>query len=225
MPRSSRQLQVDVVEFPPYSLRERVKAMIVSHTPQEALRALKQGQPVVFPTDTLYGLGVSVEHAPDHDVLYQLKDRDKRKPIAWLVGGVEDLGRYGKIVPDFAFALARTFWPGPLTLIVKASDLVPEAFRSAEGTIGMRMPDNRLALDLIAELGCPIATTSANLSGQKPTKSFDEISPDLLSRVGAAVSDDEVKSGIASTIVDCTTGHPVLKRVGAITVGDIQSQA
>ena len=201
--------------------------MHMSQTPQtslEALAALKHGRPVVFPTDTLFGLGVSVLHAPSPESLFAIKHRDPSKPIAWLVGSVEDLAKYGKVVPDFAFALARTFWPGPLTIIVKASDKVPEAFRSGEGTIGLRMPANPTAHNLITQLGCPIATTSANLSGQKSTIAFDEIDPSIFAAAGASISDDEEKSGIASTIVDCSSGdHPVLMREGAITISDIRA--
>lgn len=200
--------------------------MSQTHTPQEALRALKRGEPVIFPTDTLFGLGVSVKHAESPEVLYTIKRRENRKPIAWLVGSVDDLGRYGKIVPDFAFALARTFWPGPLTIIVKASDEVPAAFRSAEGTIGLRMPASPTAHALVESLGCPLATTSANMSGQKNPVSFDAIPAELLEQVSVALNDDEEKSGIASTIVDCSSGdHPVLKREGAITIADIKAQA
>lgn len=184
---------------------------------------MKNGQPIVFPTDTLFGLGVSVLHAPSPEILYTIKHREKRKPIAWLVGGIEDLQRYGKVVPSFAFALARTFWPGPLTIIVKASNEVPEAFRSEEGTIGLRMPANATAHALIKELGCPIATTSANISGQKNTIAFNEIDPSIFAAVGAAVSDDEPKSGVASTIVNCVSDHPVMVREGAITIADIRA--
>ena len=106
---------------------------------------------------------------------------------------------------------------------MKASEEVPVAFRSAEGTIGMRMPKNEHALQMIEELGCPVATTSANISGQKATKSFAEIAPELLEQVGFAFNDDDVKSGIASTIVDCTGEHPVMVREGAITISDIQA--
>ena len=193
------------------------------NTSHETLYALKKGEPVIFPTDTLFGMGVSIEHAADPERLFELKQREHRKPIAWLVGSVDDLTKYGKVVPELALALARTFWPGPLTIIVKASDAVPAAFRSSEGTIGMRMPKNQVAQQLISELGCPIATTSANISGQKAPKSFDAIDPELLKQVACAMDDEEVKSGIASTIVDCTTGHPVMKRVGAITIEDIKA--
>ena len=102
----------------PIIMKALMKMSNGAHTHEEALEALKNGQPIVFPTDTLFGLGVSVLHAPSPDILYAIKHREKKKPIAWLVGGIEDLERYGKMVPDFAFALARTFWPGPLTIIV-----------------------------------------------------------------------------------------------------------
>lgn len=208
----------------PIIMKALMKMTNGAHTHEEALEALKNGQPIVFPTDTLFGLGVSVLHAPSPDILYAIKHREKKKPIAWLVGGIEDLERYGKMVPDFAFALARTFWPGPLTIIVKASDEVPAAFCSEEGTIGLRMPANETARALIGELGCPLATTSANISGQKNTIAFDEIDPAIFAAVGAALSDEEPKSGIASTIVNCVLGdHPVLVREGAITVADIRA--
>lgn len=189
----------------------------------QALEALKKGEPIIFPTDTLYGLGVSVGHAQSPEILYELKKRSQKKPVAWLVGDKEDLTKYGKVVPEFALTLARTFWPGPLTIIVKASNLVPEAFRSSEGTIGMRMPNNVHALEMMEKLGCPIATTSANISGQKPTKAFADITPELLEKVEVAFNDDETKSGIASTIVDCTGEHPVMVREGAIAISDIQA--
>lgn len=196
------------------------------HIPQSALVALHRGEPIIFPTDTLYGLGVSVRDAQSPEILYTLKQREKRKPVAWLVSGVDDLMTYGKVVPELAKALARTFWPGPLTIIVPASDAVPLAFRSPEGTIGMRMPRNDEAIALIRELGCPIATTSANLSGKKPPRSCEQIDPELSKQVKVVLCDndaDNPKSGIASTIVDCTTGHPVVKRVGAITIEDIKA--
>lgn len=199
--------------------------MIQTHsTSQEALRALKRGEPVVFPTDTLFGLGVSVEHAETPDVLYQIKQREKRKPIAWLVAGVDDLERYGKLIPPYALTLARTFWPGPLTIIVRANEKVPAAFRSEQNTIGMRMPANATARALIEELGCPIATTSANISGAQNALSFKDLDNVVLEQVSAALCDDEPKSGTASTIVDCSAGdHPVLLREGAITIADIRA--
>lgn len=190
-----------------------------------ALSALKAGEPVVFPTDTLYGLGVSIRDAGDPSVLFGLKQRPSGKPVAWLVSGVDDLAQYGLDVPDFVFALARTFWPGPLTIIVKASAAVPEPFRSSLGTIGLRCPKGETALRLIRELGSPIATTSANLSGKRPPKRADELDPALCEQVAAVLVDPDEKSGIASTIIDCSQGHPVLVREGSISIEDIQARS
>ena len=99
----------------------------LSSSKREAVAALKRGEAVIFPTETVYGLGVSVEAAASPEALYDLKERDRGKPVSWLVGGADDLDRYGAHVPDLARRLARAYWPGPLTLIVEASDAVPAA--------------------------------------------------------------------------------------------------
>lgn len=190
-----------------------------------ALEALREGKPVVFPTDTLYGLGVSVRDAKSPEILYEIKNRPQRKPVAWLVSGVDDLRRYGSCVPEYVFALARIFWPGPLTIVVQASDEVPEAFRSDQDTIGLRCPAGDTALELIAELGCPIATTSANLSGHKPPMSADQLDPKLTDQVAVVLCDQGEKSGVASTIVDCSQGHPVLLREGSISIEEIRARS
>ncbi len=192
---------------------------------EAAAAALKRGKPVVFPTDTVYGVGVAVGAAESPQLLYDLKQREERKPIAWLVGEVSDLSRYGRAVPELAFALARTFWPGPLTLVVKASDAVPAAFRSAEGTIGLRMPANETALALVRAAGGPVATTSANPSGVRAPRSFEALDERILAGVAACVRDDAEKSGVASTVLDCTADHPVVVRQGAITIAQIQALA
>lgn len=192
---------------------------------KEAVAALRRGNPAIFPTETVYGLGVAVGYAQSPDAVFDLKRRDRAKPVAWLVADPADLFAYGKVVPEFARVLADTFWPGPLTLIVKASDRVPESFRSAEGTIGLRMPSNDTALALIREVGCPIAASSANRTGFPAAKCFDDLDPELLSAVSAAVRDDIEKSGVASSVIDCTHEHPVMKRVGAITATDIHALA
>lgn len=192
---------------------------------ESAAAALRAGKAVVFPTDTVYGVGVAVDYAASPTMIYDIKERDHRKPIAWLVGGVEDLDRYGKLVPANVRQLAKTFWPGPLTIIVRASDEVPHAFRSSTGTIGLRMPRNPTALNLIERVGCPLATSSANLAGGPSPHQADQLDPQLLAKVAAVVQDDEERSGVSSTVVDCSTGCSVILREGAITIADIQALA
>ncbi|BAK45202.1 L-threonylcarbamoyladenylate synthase [Eggerthella sp. YY7918] len=193
----------------------------------DAVLALSRGDAVIFPTDTVYGLGVAVEAAEGPDVLYRLKERDRGKPIAWLVASPADLDRYGFDVPALARLLAARFWPGPLTLIVHAGDKVPEAFRSNANTIGLRMPASTTALELIKQVGCPLATTSANISGHPSPRSFASIDPTLAARVDVVLGDegDDDKSGIASTVVDCTASPLRIVREGAVMADDIAALA
>lgn len=178
--------------------------------------ALRAGKPVVVPTDTLYGVGVSPLHAPSPAVLYEIKGRPSDKPVAWLVRSIADLDIYGADVPEYARSLVRAFWPGALTIIVKASDAVPAAYQSQAGTIGLRMPDDDLTRAIAAEVGCPLAVTSANLSGQPDPHRFEEIDPQVMARVAAAIDDSRQKSGIGSTVLDCTGPTYRILREGSI---------
>lgn len=179
----------------------------------EAIDILKAGRPAVFPTDTVYGLGVAVEYADSPQAIYDLKQRDAHKPIAWLVDSVDALDEYGEDVPDRAFHLAERHWPGALTIIVKASDKVPPAFRAPDGTIGLRMPDNDTALRLIRVVG-PLATSSANISGDENPTTAAEVDTDLLANVDAFIEDDRQASGMPSTVLDCSQEKPVIVRQG-----------
>lgn len=165
----------------------------------EAARALAVGNAVVFPTDTVFGLGVSVGAAAGPQLLYDLKHRDAGKPVAWLVEGPEALDVYGRDVPAYARRLAETFWPGGLTLVVRASDAVPAAFQSPAGTIGLRMPASEAALGLIRAAGCPLAVTSANLSGAADTARAEDLDRALVARTaGVYLSDDSLSHSAAT---------------------------
>ena len=182
----------------------------------KAIATLKAGKPVIFPTDTVYGVGVAVRYATSPDKIYRIKGRDERKPIAWLVGGADALDRYGTDVPSEARALADAHWPGALTIVVKASSEVPCAFQSQEGTIGLRMPESDTALSLVQAVG-PIAASSANRAGESDSRAFADLDESLLDKVGAWVEADEAPaSGVASTVVDCSTGVLRIIRTGDI---------
>lgn len=188
----------------------------------QAVRALHEGRAVIFPTDTVCGLGVAVAFSPSPRVLYDLKRRDEGKPVAWLVGSAEDLTRFGKDVPAFARAAAERFWPGALTLVVKASDEVPEAYRSAQGTIGLRMPAAATARALIEATESPLATTSANVSGAPDTPTLENVDAEVAAKAGAVLDDPSVDPcGRASTVVDCTGEAPVVLREGSIAESDL----
>lgn len=187
----------------------------------DAVAALRRGEPVILPTDTVFGLAVAPQYADGPDVLYRLKGRPSSKPVAWLVGGVGDLELFGTDVPAYARALARRYWPGPLTLIVRAGEQVPLAYSSAERTIGLRMPDDSLVLRIISRTASPLACTSANPSGDPAPMRFSDIDPALASRVPVALDDAQQKSGVPSTVVDCTGDMPNLLRQGAVTAQQV----
>ena len=185
---------------------------------ENAVRALRAGKAAVFPTDTVYGLGIAIDAAADCSELFAIKQRPSGKPVAWLVGSADDLERYGDKVPDWANGLAREFWPGALTLIVRASDAVPRAFRSEDGTIGLRMPASDVALALIGACGCPLATTSANLSGRDAPGAFEDLDREVVEGAAAVIRGTVPASGIASTVVDCTGDAPRILRQGDVRV-------
>jgi L-threonylcarbamoyladenylate synthase len=166
----------------------------------------------------VYGVGVAVRFAASPQAIYDMKQRDAGKPIAWLVDGLQALDEYGVDVPEQARELARAHWPGALTLIVKASDSVPKAYQAQDGTIGLRMPASETALALIMEAG-PLATSSANVSGNPDSNACTEIDARLLQGAGAFVDFEKaVSSGVASTVIDCSHGELRVVRQGDIAV-------
>ena len=184
---------------------------VMTEALMRAIDELKAGRAVIFPTDTVCGLGVAPRFAKSPQEVYDLKRRTAGKPIAWLVGSPTDLDRYGTGVTEQARCLAKEGWPGALTIIVKASAEVPLAFQSEQGTIGLRMPASNTALALIDEVG-PLATSSANRAGSQPPQSIDDVDSDLLSEVAAFVRSDEQASGIASKVIDATGDALVIVR-------------
>lgn len=195
---------------------------------EEAAVALGGGEAVVFPTDTVFGLGVSVDACQGPETLYELKHRDAGKPVAWLVEGPEALDAYGEGVPAYAHRLARAFWPGGLTLVVRASWAVPAAFQSAAGTIGLRMPASEAALDLLGAVGCPLAVTSANRSGDADVARPEDLDARLVADTAGIFLPDSFPTGVAqaagvaSTVLDCTADAPRVLRAGALTLDDMK---
>ncbi|MDR3314974.1 MAG: threonylcarbamoyl-AMP synthase [Coriobacteriales bacterium] len=193
--------------------------MILSTNPHDfavAVRLLRGGAVAVFPTDTVYGLGVAVSEKTSPDAVFVLKNRDRGKTLPLLIGAGEQLQELGREVPEYAFALADQHWPGALTLVVKASSAVPRQFQSDAGTIAVRYPAHPATLALLEALGTPLAATSANRSGMPPALSVRALDPALVNGVVLVIDGGISPGGIPSTIVSCTGHEPVLLREGAI---------
>ncbi len=181
----------------------------------EALKTLRQGGLVAFPTDTVYGLAALAHRADAILQLFEAKGRDTTKAIAVLIGSLEQLNQMTPGLPESALKLARRFWPGALTLVVERHPDLPEVL-SPLPTIGIRMPDHALALALLQASG-PLATTSANRSGAANPLTAADVLAQLDGQVDLILDGGTCPGGVPSTVVDCTGPELKILRVGAIT--------
>ena len=182
----------------------------------QAVQLLRDGGVVAFPTDTVYGVGVDPFQPEAVRRLYRIKGRPEDKPIAILVGSIEDVARVAQ-TPSRTFSrLADRFWPGGLTLIVETRELPPE-ITAGGSTVGVRMPDHPLTLELLRGFGGPIATTSANRSGENPATSAEEVGAQLGDRVNLIVDGGDTITKVASTVLDLSVSPPKILRHGGIS--------
>ena len=189
----------------------------------KAIRILRAGGVVAFPTDTLFGLGADIFSAPAVERVFTIKSRPTAMAMPVLVGSFDDLYKAAPKVPDMAWKLAERFWPGALTLVVERSPDVPPLVSGGRNTVGVRMPDHPVALALINGFGGPVTGTSANISGQADPASWEDLEQTLGTMVDHIVEGSPAPSGQASTIVDLTTDVPLLVRAGAVGVGSIET--
>ncbi len=186
----------------------------------EAAVWLRRGLPVVFPTDTVYGVGVMPFDEAAIERLYQVKERDLSKGIPILLADAADLERVAGSISPFAQRLIEQFWPGPLTLIVPRAPGLPDRI-SPNANIAVRMPDHAVARALIRAAGGAVATSSANLSGQQPATTGAAALTALEGRVAVVLDDGPSPGEQPSTIVDCTSARPVMVRLGPLSATDL----
>lgn len=193
----------------------------------EALaKTLESGGVAVFPTETVYGIGALASEHNSAAVrrIYDIKQRPTSLPLPVLVQSVDWLERFAPQAPQYAHALARSFWPGALTLIVEVDEGVAAcADTSADGTIGLRCPNHPFILALLKRLHAPLYATSANSHGMPSPVSFDMLEPRVLDAVDIAVRGGACQDGQASTVVSCLGSQPEILREGSITRTMIES--
>lgn len=183
---------------------------------QQAAAALRAGEVVVFPTDTVYGAGCDLWQPRAIERLYWAKQRPKHLAIPVLVASPQDVTQVASILPPRFDQMAARFWPGGLTLIVLRKPTVPDILCAGGPTVAVRMPDHPAARRLIALMGGALATTSANLSSRPAPVTAQEALNDLNSRAAIVLDGGPCPGGVASAIVDLTTNPPVLLRSGAL---------
>ena len=182
----------------------------------EAVKCLKSGGIVAIPTDTVYGLGADPFNPEAVQKLYTFKGRPDGKPIPLVLSSVDDVYRVAQNLPDYFFHLTDRFWPGGLTIIVEAKDLLP-VLTAGGNTVGVRIPDNPLLLKILKTFGGPAAITSANLSGEPPATSAQEIGEELASRIDVIVDGGKTPGPVPSTVYDISVSPPLIRRHGVIS--------
>lgn len=186
----------------------------------QSISILRDGGVVAFPTDTVYGVGVDPFQPEAVRKLYQIKGRPIDKPIPILVGSLDDVERVAQNLPSTFSQLAKQFWPGELTLIVEAKALPPEITAGGD-TVGVRMPDHPVALELLQRFGGALATTSANKSDEPPATSGEEVRSALGGLVDIILDGGQTASRVASTVLDLSVSPPQIRRCGAISMDQL----
>jgi L-threonylcarbamoyladenylate synthase len=194
--------------------------------PADLVRAtslLRAGELVAFPTDTVYGVGAIVWHAAAVRKLYLAKLRPADKAIPVLLADPADLALVARNVPAGVLRLAEAFWPGPLTLVVSKAAGIPAEVTVGGETLAVRVPAHDLARALIRAAGAPLATTSANLSGQPSPVTAQDVEAQLTGRIAMILDGGPCPGGVPSTIVDLSGPEPRLLRPGPVPMQQILS--
>jgi L-threonylcarbamoyladenylate synthase len=194
-----------------------------------AAQSLREGSLVAFPTETVYGLGADATNLQAVSRIYEVKGRPTDHPLIVHIADLKYLEQWISDIPEYAIALAREFWPGPMTLILHRSKLAKDFITGGQDTVGIRIPDNSLALGLLEVFhklgGAGIAAPSANRFGQvSPTtaEAVNEELGDFLSDKDLILDGGPSEVGLESTIVDCTSNLPRILRPGAVTIAMIE---
>jgi L-threonylcarbamoyladenylate synthase len=185
-----------------------------------AVRILKKGGVIAYPTETVYGLGCDATRPEAVQRIFDLKGRDSQSPISVLIPSKEVLSDYVEEIPPIAETLIEKFWPGPLTLVFRAKPLFPSELLAEGHTIALRVSSHPVGLQLTQALGLPLTTTSANKSGQAPARSSKEVQA-IFDQLDGMVDGGVLPPAKGSTIVDVTVDPPKIVREGEVLREDL----
>ena len=187
-----------------------------------AAKILREGGLVAIPTETVYGLGANGLDGEAVQRIFEAKGRPNDNPLILHVTGQQWLPRYCRDVPPIAYVLARKFWPGPLTMILKRKPVVPDETTAGLDTVAMRCPNHPVTLAIIREAGVPIAAPSANTSGRPSCTSAQDVLEDMDGKIQGVVDGGPCTVGVESTILDLTCEPPRLLRPGGLPLEDLE---
>ena len=187
-----------------------------------AAKILREGGLVGIPTETVYGLGADGSNPAAVRRIFEVKGRPQDNPLILHVTGAQWLPRYCADIPPVAYTLARKFWPGPLTMVLKRQPTVPDETTAGLDTVGVRCPNHPVTLAIIREAGMAIAAPSANTSGRPSCTSAQDVLEDVGGRIDMIIDGGSCAVGVESTVLDLTQEPPRLLRPGGLPVEDIE---
>ncbi len=184
---------------------------------KEPAKIIRDGGIVIFPTETVYGIGTNGLDEKAIKKIYEVKQRSFNKPISLLVNNIEMVNKIAKNISKLEYEIMETFFPGPLTIILEKRSIIPNILTANTNTVGIRMPSSEIAKKLIEYAGVPIATPSANISGRPSGTNIRDIQKDFEGKVDYFIDNGESKIGIPSTIVKVINEKIHILREGSIS--------
>jgi L-threonylcarbamoyladenylate synthase len=191
---------------------------------RQACEVLRRGGLVAFPTDTLYALGANALDTSAIERVHMVKGRHHGKPLSVLVPSLEVAAGLATGLSDEVRSLMQAFWPGALTLVVKASPKIPSILRGSSGTVGLRMPAGAVARALLTAFAGPIIGTSANKSGGADPADAKTVQKAVGGQIDVILDGGRVALGVPSTVIDCTIQPPHVLREGAVPRSQLQER-
>ena len=184
---------------------------------KESADIIKSGGIVAFPTETVYGLGADALNPNAIEKIFLAKGRPNDNPLIIHIHNISVLDKYVKEIPSVLTMLSKLYMPGPLTVVLKKKDIIPNNVTAGLDTVAVRIPDNEIALKLIEYSNTPIAAPSANISGRPSPTMYEHVVSDLFGKADAIINGGKTRIGLESTVLDLTTEIPVILRPGGVS--------
>lgn len=188
----------------------------------ESANAIREGELVAFPTETVYGLGANGLDEDAVKKIYIAKGRPSDNPLILHISSGEELQPLVKDIPPIAYKCMERFWPGPLTMIFKKSEIIPSIITGGLDTVAIRMPSHPIASALISASGVPIAAPSANTSGRPSPTNAEHVMEDMKEKIPIIIDGGNTGIGLESTVLDLSVENPMILRPGGITLEDLR---
>lgn len=189
----------------------------------EAAAIIKNGGLVAFPTETVYGLGADGLNEKSVKKIYLAKERPSDNPLILHIGNIGQMDSLVREIPEVAWKCIEEFWPGPLTIIFKKSNIIPDIITAGGDSVAIRMPESSIARSLINLSSTPIAAPSANRSGRPSPTSAEHVKEDMLGKIDMIIDGGETGIGLESTVLDLSVEIPIILRPGGISYEDLKT--